>query len=75
MYIDIIASMAADVLEPAAGDSYEFLRLLFDITFFFVVVVILLAIIQGLLPCHHLLPRLNHCSIVRFDSRCLWSAS
>ena len=39
----------ADVLEPAVGDSYEFLRLSFDITFFFIVVVILLAIIQGLI--------------------------
>ena len=34
----------ADVLEPAAGDI---LRLVFDITFFFVVIIILLAIIQG----------------------------
>ena len=49
--------MVADVLEPAVGDSYEFLRLCFDITFFFVVVVILLAIIQGLLPCHTLFLR------------------
>lgn len=44
--------MVADVLEPAVGDSYEFLRLSFDITFFFIVVVILLAIIQGLLQSH-----------------------
>lgn len=37
----------ADVLEPASGDPNEFTRLFFDITFFFVVIVILLAIIQG----------------------------
>ena len=43
----------ADVLEPASGDPNEFTRLFFDITFFFVVIVILLAIIQGelLLSC------------------------
>ena len=34
----------ADVLEPATGDI---VRLIFDITFFFVVIIILLAIIQG----------------------------
>ena len=34
----------ADVLEPASGDP---LRLFFDITFFFIVIVILLAIMQG----------------------------
>ena len=37
----------ADVLESASGDPNEFTRLFFDITFFFVVIVILLAIIQG----------------------------
>lgn len=37
----------ADVLVSAVGDDYENLRLLFDVTFFFVVIVILLAIIQG----------------------------
>ncbi|XP_065916546.1 ryanodine receptor 2-like isoform X2 [Dysidea avara] len=39
----------ADVLVSAVGDDYENLRLLFDVTFFFVVIVILLAIIQGLI--------------------------
>ena len=33
----------------ASGDQQEFLRLLFDMTFFFFVIVILLAIIQGLI--------------------------
>ena len=36
-----------DEIEPADGDSYETYRILFDITFFFFVIVILLAIIQG----------------------------
>ena len=40
-------SCSADVLMSASGDQQEFLRLLFDMTFFFVIV-ILLAIIQGL---------------------------
>ncbi|XP_070180339.1 ryanodine receptor-like isoform X4 [Littorina saxatilis] len=38
-----------DEIEPADGDSYETYRILFDITFFFFVIVILLAIIQGLI--------------------------
>ena len=41
-------SCSADVLMSASGDQQEFLRLLFDMTFFFFVIVILLAIIQGL---------------------------
>ena len=32
-----------------AGDDYEVYRIIFDITFFFFVIVILLAIIQGFL--------------------------
>ncbi|KAJ8309071.1 hypothetical protein KUTeg_013945 [Tegillarca granosa] len=39
----------ADEIEPADGDPYELYRILFDITFFFFVIVILLAIIQGLI--------------------------
>ncbi|XP_025103910.1 ryanodine receptor-like isoform X4 [Pomacea canaliculata] len=38
-----------DEIEPADGDNYEAYRILFDITFFFFVIVILLAIIQGLI--------------------------
>lgn len=38
-----------DEIEPADGDAYEVYRILFDITFFFFVIVILLAIIQGLI--------------------------
>ncbi|XP_078000970.1 ryanodine receptor 2-like [Glandiceps talaboti] len=39
----------ADEIEPPDGDPYEFYRIIFDITFFFFVIVILLAIIQGLI--------------------------
>uniref|UniRef100_T1J5U5 B30.2/SPRY domain-containing protein n=1 Tax=Strigamia maritima TaxID=126957 RepID=T1J5U5_STRMM len=38
-----------DEIEPPDGDDYEAFRILFDITFFFFVIVILLAIIQGLI--------------------------
>ncbi|XP_012937590.1 ryanodine receptor [Aplysia californica] len=38
-----------DEIEPADGDNKEVYRILFDITFFFFVIVILLAIIQGLI--------------------------
>ncbi|KAK3094056.1 hypothetical protein FSP39_023525 [Pinctada imbricata] len=38
-----------DEIEPADGDPWEVWRILFDITFFFFVIVILLAIIQGLI--------------------------
>lgn len=36
-----------DEIEDPAGDPYEIYRIVFDITFFFFVIVILLAIIQG----------------------------
>lgn len=36
-----------DEIDPPDGDDYEVYRILFDITFFFFVIVILLAIIQG----------------------------
>ena len=36
-----------DVIEPADGDDSEVYRILFDISFFFLIIVILLAIIQG----------------------------
>lgn len=67
--------MVADVLEPAVGDSYEFLRLCFDITFFFVVVVILLAIIQGLLPSHTPSRDPYGLFFARVDSWCFWAAA
>uniref|UniRef100_A0A1I8I891 EF-hand domain-containing protein n=1 Tax=Macrostomum lignano TaxID=282301 RepID=A0A1I8I891_9PLAT len=38
-----------DEIESPDGDPYEVYRILFDITFFFFVIVILLAIIQGLI--------------------------
>ena len=37
-----------DVIEPADGDDSEVYRILFDISFFFLIIVILLAIIQGI---------------------------
>lgn len=37
-----------DVLQSASGHPDEFFRLLFDVTFFFFVIVMLLAIIQGM---------------------------
>lgn len=36
-----------DEIDPPDGDDYEVYRIMFDITFFFFVIVILLAIIQG----------------------------
>ena len=44
-----------DEIEPADGDAKEAYRMLFDITFFFFVIVILLAIIQGKYKINHLL--------------------
>jgi len=38
-----------DAIESPDGDAYEGYRIIFDITFFFFVIVILLAIIQGLI--------------------------
>jgi ryanodine receptor 2 len=38
-----------DVIEPPDGEDSEVYRIVFDITFFFFVIVILLAIIQGLI--------------------------
>lgn len=48
MYVGVRAGGGiGDELEDPAGDVYELYRILFDITFFFFVIVILLAIIQG----------------------------
>ncbi|XP_054474291.1 ryanodine receptor 3 [Anoplopoma fimbria] len=50
MYVGVRAGGGiGDELEDPAGDPYELWRILFDITFFFFVIVILLAIIQGLI--------------------------
>ena len=38
---------AVDVIRSAAGDDQEGVRLIFDMTFFFFVIAILLAIIEG----------------------------
>ncbi|XP_067337181.1 ryanodine receptor 3 isoform X3 [Channa argus] len=50
MYVGVRAGGGiGDELQDPAGDPYELYRILFDITFFFFVIVILLAIIQGLI--------------------------
>ncbi|XP_056284489.1 ryanodine receptor 3 [Pseudoliparis swirei] len=50
MYVGVRAGGGiGDELEDPAGDAFELYRILFDITFFFFVIVILLAIIQGLI--------------------------
>lgn len=48
MYVGVRAGGGiGDEIEDPAGDPYEMYRIVFDITFFFFVIVILLAIIQG----------------------------
>ncbi|XP_061561261.1 ryanodine receptor 2 isoform X2 [Phycodurus eques] len=50
MYVGVRAGGGiGDQIEDPAGDEYEMYRIIFDITFFFFVIVILLAIIQGLI--------------------------
>ncbi|TRY95484.1 hypothetical protein DNTS_003975, partial [Danionella cerebrum] len=50
MYVGVRAGGGiGDEIEDPAGDEFEFYRIIFDITFFFFVIVILLAIIQGLI--------------------------
>ncbi|NWT64449.1 RYR2 protein, partial [Prunella himalayana] len=50
MYVGVRAGGGiGDEIEDPAGDEYEIYRIIFDITFFFFVIVILLAIIQGLI--------------------------
>lgn len=49
MYVGVRAGGGiGDEIEDPAGDEYEIYRIIFDITFFFFVIVILLAIIQGI---------------------------
>lgn len=51
MYVGVRAGGGiGDEIEDPAGDEYELYRVVFDITFFFFVIVILLAIIQGKTP-------------------------
>ena len=53
MYVGVRAGGGiGDEIEDPAGDPYELYRILFDITFFFFVIVILLAIIQGMYSQH-----------------------
>lgn len=48
MYVGVRAGGGiGDEIEDPAGDDFEVERIIFDITFFFFVIVILLAIIQG----------------------------
>ncbi|XP_075894426.1 ryanodine receptor 2 [Nelusetta ayraudi] len=50
MYVGVRAGGGiGDEIEDPAGDEFEMERMVFDITFFFFVIVILLAIIQGLI--------------------------
>ncbi|KAM4591284.1 ryanodine receptor 2 isoform 1-T1 [Odontesthes bonariensis] len=50
MYVGVRAGGGiGDEIEDPAGDEFEVERIVFDITFFFFVIVILLAIIQGLI--------------------------
>ncbi|KAM8858469.1 ryanodine receptor 2 isoform 4-T8 [Spinachia spinachia] len=50
MYVGVRAGGGiGDEIEDPAGDAFEVERMVFDITFFFFVIVILLAIIQGLI--------------------------
>ena len=47
MYVGVRAGGGiGDEIEDPAGDEFEVVRIIFDITFFFFVIVILLAIIQ-----------------------------
>lgn len=48
MYVGVRAGGGiGDEIEDPAGDEFAMERMVFDITFFFFVIVILLAIIQG----------------------------
>lgn len=56
MYVGVRAGGGiGDQIEDPAGDEYEIYRIIFDITFFFFVIVILLAIIQGEACSKHML--------------------
>lgn len=66
MYVGVRAGGGiGDELEDPAGDPYELYRILFDITFFFFVIVILLAIIQGTQSLHTSVFLLQDCSETR----------
>lgn len=82
MYVGVRAGGGiGDEIEDPAGDPYELYRILFDITFFFFVIVILLAIIQGALRViqrFHLTQSAFYEAVCfcarRSDHRCLWRA-
>lgn len=60
MYVGVRAGGGiGDEIEDPAGDPYEMYRIVFDITFFFFVIVILLAIIQGMLASYVICMGLN----------------
>lgn len=64
MYVGVRAGGGiGDEIEDPAGDPYEMYRIVFDITFFFFVIVILLAIIQGTITylSRHSSKLLHHC--------------
>lgn len=53
MYVGVRAGGGiGDEIEDPAGHPSEMYRIIFDITFFFFVIVILLAIIQGMFSYH-----------------------
>lgn len=56
-----------DEIEPPDGDDYEVYRIMFDITFFFFVIVILLAIIQGTFMKSVIKTHFKYLSQFRFD--------
>lgn len=51
--IKLIFVFLADVILSASGDELYVARLIFDLTFFFLIVIILLAVFQGLISSLH----------------------
>ena len=52
-----------DELEDPSGDEYEIWRILFDISFFLFVIIILLAIIQGMQIMYEVYSLLWRCNV------------
>ena len=48
MMLMMLVMLTGDEINSPDGDAYEAYRIVFDLTFFFFVIVILLAIIQGM---------------------------
>lgn len=67
MYVGVRAGGGiGDEIQDPAGDEFEVERIVFDITFFFFVIVILLAIIQGESHVGNIIPacvQTNRCSL------------